>query len=47
MSDPIKVKFQKSRKFFPTLAWYLLNPLDEIRYANDVKQFPEGLRLSW
>ena len=42
-----ELNFQKSRKFFPTLAWYLLNPLDEIRYASDVKQFPEGLRLNW
>ena len=42
-----KLNFQKSRKFFPTLAWYLLNPSDQIRFANDEKQFPAGIRLNW
>ena len=37
-----ELNFQKSRKFLPTLAWYLLNPLDEIRFANDGK--PAGVR---
>jgi hypothetical protein len=43
-----KSQFQESRKFFPTpLAWYLLNPFDEILFANDEKQFLGGIKLKW
>ena len=42
-----KVRFQESRKFFPTIAWYLLNPFDDLLYANDAEQFPGGKDLKW
>jgi hypothetical protein len=45
--DDDKERFQTSRKFFPTLHWYLLTPSDQIRYANDENQFPAGIRLNW
>jgi hypothetical protein len=45
--SPDKERFQKSRKDFPTIAWYLLNPFGEILFANDEKDFPGGRDIEW
>jgi hypothetical protein len=44
---PDKVNFQDSRKLLPTLAWYLLNPFGDIRYANNEDDFPMGREIKW
>jgi hypothetical protein len=46
--SPDKEHFQDSQKSFPRgIAWYLLNPFDEIRFANSERCFPWGREVKW
>jgi len=42
-----KTQFVELRKARPGIVWYLLNPQSQIRRADDEKDFPAGIDVSW